>query len=76
MKTSAREVVVNAAGQSAPRLAEMIGVTLLRMSLMHQSVLNRPVPGQDKWAPACCMIRKAGNAGPDLFESNSRRIAL
>jgi glycine cleavage system T protein len=41
------ECVVNAAGQWAPRVAAMAGVDLPIVSLMHQYLVTRPVPGQE-----------------------------
>jgi len=39
-------VVVNAAGQWAPRIGEMVGVNLPMTPLMHQFILTKPIPGQ------------------------------
>ena len=41
------EIVVNAAGQWAPRIGEMVGVDLPMTPLMHQFVLTKPVPGHE-----------------------------
>ncbi len=41
------EVVVNAAGQWAPRIGEMIGVNLPMTPLMHQFILTKPIPGHE-----------------------------
>ena len=39
------ERVVNAAGQWAPRIAQMVGVNLPIVPLMHQYLITRPIPG-------------------------------
>ncbi len=41
------EIVVNAAGQWAPRVAAMAAVDLPIVPLMHQYLITRPVPGQE-----------------------------
>jgi glycine cleavage system aminomethyltransferase T/glycine/D-amino acid oxidase-like deaminating enzyme len=40
------ECVVNAAGEWAPRIAEMVGVHLPMVPLMHQYLTTKPIPGQ------------------------------
>ena len=40
-------IVVNAAGQWAPRIGEMVGVTLPMTPLMHQFILTKPIPGHE-----------------------------
>ena len=41
------ECVVNAAGEWAPRLAEMVGVSLPMIPLMHQYLTTKPIPGHE-----------------------------
>jgi 4-methylaminobutanoate oxidase (formaldehyde-forming) len=41
------ECVVNAAGEWAPRLAEMVGVFLPTVPLMHQYLTTKPIPGHE-----------------------------
>ena len=41
------ECVVNAAGEWAPRLAEMVGVFLPMVPLMHQYLTTKPIPGHE-----------------------------
>lgn len=41
------EIVVNAAGQWAPRLGEMVGVNLPMTPVMHQYLLTRALPGHE-----------------------------
>ncbi len=41
------EVVVNAAGQWAPRLSEMVGVNLPMIPMMHQYLITKPIPGHE-----------------------------
>ncbi|MBI2976460.1 MAG: FAD-dependent oxidoreductase [Chloroflexi bacterium] len=40
-------IVVNAAGQWAPRIGEMVGATLPMTPLMHQFILTKPIPGHE-----------------------------
>jgi 4-methylaminobutanoate oxidase (formaldehyde-forming) len=39
------EIVVNAAGQWAPRIGEMVGVNLPMTPIMHQFLTTKPIPG-------------------------------
>ena len=41
------ECVVNAAGEWAPRLAEMVGVSLPMIPLMHQYLTTKSIPGRE-----------------------------
>jgi glycine cleavage system T protein len=41
------ECVVNAAGEWAPRLAEMVGAFLPTVPLMHQYLTTKPIPGHE-----------------------------
>jgi len=41
------EVAINAAGQWAPRISEMVGVTLPMTPLMHQFILTKPIPNNE-----------------------------
>ncbi|MCP5087451.1 MAG: FAD-dependent oxidoreductase, partial [Rhodobacteraceae bacterium] len=41
------EVVVNAAGQWAPRIGQMVGVNLPMAPLMHQYLTTKPIPGHE-----------------------------
>ena len=50
------ECVVNAAGEWAPRLAEMVGVLLPTVPLMHQYLTTKPIPGHEL-APDTPVIR-------------------
>ena len=39
------EIVVNAAGQWAPRIGELVGVRLPMTPIMHQFITTKPIPG-------------------------------
>jgi 4-methylaminobutanoate oxidase (formaldehyde-forming) len=54
------ECVVNAAGEWAPRLAEMVGVFLPTVPLMHQYLTTQPIPGH-QLAPTTPVIRDPDN---------------
>lgn len=54
------ECVVNAAGEWAPRLAEMVGVFLPTVPLMHQYLTTQPIPGHEL-APTTPVIRDPDN---------------
>jgi len=54
------ECVVNAAGEWAPRLAEMVGVSLPMVPLMHQYLTTKPIPGHEL-APDTPVIRDPDN---------------
>jgi len=54
------ECVVNAAGEWAPRLAEMVGVFLPMVPLMHQYLTTKPIPGHEL-APNTPVIRDPDN---------------
>ncbi|GAI84579.1 unnamed protein product, partial [marine sediment metagenome] len=41
------ECVVNAAGEWAPRIGEMVGVTIPMVPLMHQYLTTKPIPGHE-----------------------------
>lgn len=41
------EVVVNAAGQWAPRIGEMVGATIPMTPIMHQYLITKPIPGHE-----------------------------
>jgi glycine cleavage system T protein len=41
------EIVVNAAGQWAPRIGQMVGVTIPITPLMHQYLTTKPIPGHE-----------------------------
>lgn len=52
--------VVNAAGEWAPRIAEMVGVFLPLVPLMHQYLTTKPIPGHEL-APDTPVIRDPDN---------------
>ena len=54
------ECVVNAAGEWAPRLAEMVGVFLPTVPLMHQYLTSKPIPGHEL-PPSTPVIRDPDN---------------
>jgi 4-methylaminobutanoate oxidase (formaldehyde-forming) len=54
------ECVVNAAGEWAPRLAEMVGAFLPTVPLMHQYLTTKPIPGH-VLAPTTPVIRDPDN---------------
>ncbi len=54
------ECVVNAAGEWAPRLAEMVGVFLPTVPLMHQYLTTKPIPGHEL-QPTTPVIRDPDN---------------
>ncbi|MCP4425991.1 MAG: FAD-dependent oxidoreductase, partial [Chloroflexi bacterium] len=41
------EIVVNAAGQWAPRIGEMVGANIPMAPLMHQYLITKPIPGHE-----------------------------
>lgn len=41
------EVVVNAAGQWAPRIGQMVGANIPMTPLMHQYLITKPIPGHE-----------------------------
>jgi len=50
------ECVVNAAGEWAPRIGEMVGINIPMVPLMHQYLTTKPIPGH-KLAPDTPVIR-------------------
>ena len=63
------ECVINAAGQWAPRIAEMVGTNLPMTPLMHQYLLTRPIHGQ-----AAAQRKRRWCATPTIWCICARRM--